>query len=47
MIADLCANKQSSLDGVYLIAGDLQANNAVDKGDLTVIVNKAIPDKIA
>ncbi len=47
MIADLCVNKQASLDGIYLIAGDLQANNAMDKGDFSAIVNKAIPDVVA
>lgn len=47
MIADLCVNDQASLDGIYLIAGDLQANNAMDKGDFSAIVNKAIPDVVA
>lgn len=47
MIAELAANEHTELNGVYLIAGDLQANDKVDDGDLSVIVNKAIPDKIA
>ena len=47
MLAELSANDQATLEGLFLIAGDLAANGAIDDSDLGAIVNKAIPDKIA
>ena len=47
MIADLVKNGDSSLDGVYFLAGDVAANQKIDMDDVNAIVNKAIPNKIA
>lgn len=47
MIADIVKNGDSSLDGVYFLAGDVAANQKIDVNDVNAIVNKAVPDKIA
>ena len=47
MVADIVKNGQSSLDGLYFLAGDVAANQKIDMDDVNAIVNKAVPDKIA